>query len=93
MSYTPPSIAERIAQLRVEAGLTKSELARRIGTSDVTVGYWESGEIKSVRHTHLINLALTFGITVSELIEDPLLPDYRERVLKEAQDREASGDR
>lgn len=67
------SLSERIKRLREAAGYTKAGLGKKLGTSDVTIGYWESGEIKSVSHLRLMKLAETFGITVSELLDDPLL--------------------
>ncbi|MFT4232273.1 MAG: helix-turn-helix transcriptional regulator [Leucobacter sp.] len=43
-------LATRIHAARVEAGMNKSELARAMGTTHVTVGNWESGahEIKLI---------------------------------------------
>lgn len=68
------TLRERITRLRLEAGLTKRDLARRVGVSDVAVSYWESGESKTITNVHLLKLAETFGITVSELLDDPMLP-------------------
>ncbi|MCL7938845.1 helix-turn-helix domain-containing protein [Halomonas sp. ATCH28] len=67
------SLATRILQLREAAGLTKADLARCIGVSDVTIGYWETGNIKQIGHERLLTLASAFGISVSELLDDPML--------------------
>ncbi|MHB0776604.1 helix-turn-helix domain-containing protein [Halomonas sp. WWR20] len=58
------ALGNRIKQLRVEAGLSKAALARRVGVSDVTISYWESGTIKQIGHERLIAL--------SEALECPL---------------------
>ncbi|MGM0695134.1 MAG: helix-turn-helix domain-containing protein [Pseudomonadota bacterium] len=67
------ALRERITRLRLEAGLTKRDLARRVGVSDVAVLYWESGEVRVIGHGHLLRLAQAFEITVSELLDDPML--------------------
>lgn len=61
------SIGKRIKQLREALGLNKQELANMAGTSDVTIGFWESG-----RHTptgnKLVSLATALGTTAEYLI-------------------------
>lgn len=73
------TLRERLTRLRLEAGLTKRDLARRVGVSDVAVLYWESGEVRVIGHGHLLKLAQAFGITVSELLEDPMLHERFKR--------------
>ncbi|MDT8895679.1 helix-turn-helix transcriptional regulator [Halomonas sp. I1] len=75
MSIDVPAepLAARITRLRNEAGLTKVELARKVGVSDVAVAYWESAAISHIGHHNLMKLALVFDVTVSELLDDPLL--------------------
>jgi len=41
--YNPDMTAERIKQLRESLGWSKSELARRLGTTYVSVYQWERG--------------------------------------------------
>lgn len=65
------NLSKRIKQLREEAGINKAGLARRIGVSDVSVHYWESGAISHIRHNNLERLARVFGLTVSELLNEP----------------------
>lgn len=67
-------LSQSIRECRESARLSKAELARRIGVSDVAVGYWESGEINVIGHVHIQSLARVFGITVSELLGDEALP-------------------
>lgn len=93
MTATGFKIGDRLKHLRTEAGLSKGELARMIGTSDVSVGYWERGISKTIRHDLLMRLALALNVTVSELVEDPLLTTHNADLLTrhaEALDRMAS---
>lgn len=62
----------KIKELREAAGMNKAQLGRAVGVSDVTVHYWESGAIKQVGSTHLLKLAEVLGVSVSELLDDPL---------------------
>lgn len=66
-------LKDKIKKLRLEAGLNKAELARAVGVTDVSVHYWENGTIKQVGSNRLLKLAKVFGITVSELLDDPML--------------------
>lgn len=84
MSSGIQDIAERIRQLREAAGLNKAELARRIGVSDVTVTYWERGSIKQIGHERLMSLASALEITVSELLDDPMLEKRDARISVES---------
>ena len=75
---------ERIAYLRIQAGLTKAELARRVGTSDVSIAYRERGVISEIGHVKLLRLADEFGMTVSELLDDPMQPRRDAQMKAEA---------
>ena len=72
---TDETLRERITRLREEAGMSKRELAKRVGVSDVAVSYWENGESKTIYHDNLMKIAHTFNMTVSELLDDPLLDE------------------
>ncbi|MBB3330319.1 transcriptional regulator with XRE-family HTH domain [Halomonas campaniensis] len=63
------SLGPRIKELRLEANLNKAALARRVGVSDVTISYWESGAIKQIGHERLVALAEALGCPLSRLIE------------------------
>lgn len=82
-----PRLAKRIQELRKEHGLNKRTLSKRIGVSDVCVNYWESGESKTISHINLIKLAKFFGITVSELVEDPMLAEHDARIAAKERER------
>ncbi len=63
------SLGTRIKELRIKAGLNKAELARRIGVSDVTISYWESGAIKQIGHERLVSLTHALSCSLSTLLE------------------------
>lgn len=63
--------------------MSKAELARRANTTDVSISYWEAGTIKQIGHIRLQALATALKLTVSELIEDPLLAAYNTRIRGE----------
>lgn len=65
-------LKHKIKELREAAGMNKAQLARAVGVSDVNVGYWETGSVKQIGSDKLVKLASTFGISVSELLDDPL---------------------
>lgn len=60
-------ISENIKNNRERLGLTKEELGKRVGVSDVTIGYWESGKT-TPRMKHVQKLAGIFGVDWDELI-------------------------
>ncbi|MDC8802439.1 helix-turn-helix transcriptional regulator [Halomonas pacifica] len=67
------SLGPRIKQLRLHAQLNKAALARRVGVSDVTISYWESGAIKQIGHERLVALAEALGCPLSQLLDDGAL--------------------
>lgn len=56
------SLRERIEVARKAAGLTKSELARRVGISPSAVGQWETGETKTLEGENLVRAAAALGV-------------------------------
>ncbi|WP_444988763.1 helix-turn-helix domain-containing protein [Halomonas mongoliensis] len=63
------SLGPRIKELRLEANLNKAALARKVGVSDVTISYWESGAIRQIGHERLVALAQALGCSLSRLLE------------------------
>lgn len=69
---TPPEatkLGNLIRKHRLETGLNKAELARLIGVSDVSVTYWERGQIKQIGHERLGKLAQVLGIDTYALLD------------------------
>lgn len=64
---TSINFANNLKKFRKEKNVSKSELARRIGVSDVTVGYWESGKTEP-RMGKVEMIANVLGITTDDLL-------------------------
>lgn len=62
------NIGERIAQKREAAGLSQSELARRLGLSPQAVQKWEAG-VSTPRNSKLGDLAMVLGTSMGYLID------------------------
>jgi transcriptional regulator with XRE-family HTH domain len=73
------NLSKQIKKRREALGMDKATLARKVGVSDVTLIYWESGQIKQIGHIRLLSLASSLECTVSELLEDTLLPDLKRK--------------
>lgn len=82
----------RLTELRLARKLNKAKLARMVGVSDVTISYWESGKIKSLTRENLMSLAGALDMLVSEIIDDPMLPQYRADLAKKAIEAVAEGE-
>ncbi|KXS38354.1 MAG: XRE family transcriptional regulator [Halomonadaceae bacterium T82-2] len=68
------ALGSRIKALRLKANLSKAALARRVGVSDVTISYWESGTIRQIGHERLLALADALDCTLGDLLEDTPAP-------------------
>ncbi len=64
------TLGSRIKELRLEANLNKAALARKVGVSDVTISYWESGAIRQIGHERLVALAQALNCPLSRLLEE-----------------------
>ena len=58
-----------IKNLRLKAGLTQVELAKKMHVDQAAVSRWESGETKPLRKNHK-RLAKVLGCTVDELLKE-----------------------
>lgn len=50
----PDTLNLRIRRLSEAKDLNKTEFAQQVGVSDISVNYWESGEIKQVERVRLM---------------------------------------
>lgn len=64
------ALGYRVKRLRLRAELSKAALARRVGVSDVTISYWESGTIKQIGHERLQALAEALECSLADLLGD-----------------------
>lgn len=62
-------LGPRIKRLRQAAKLNKAALARRVGVSDVTISYWESGAIKQIGHERLVALSEALECSLATLLD------------------------
>lgn len=58
----------RIGALREKAGMTKTQLADRLGVDPTTVGKWESGPNRP-KADEILRLAEMFGCSIDELFD------------------------
>ena len=56
-----------IRELRLNAGLTQAQLAKKMNVDQAAVSRWESGETKPLRKCHR-KLAKVLGCTIDELL-------------------------
>lgn len=75
------ALGSRIKQLRVKANLSKAALARRVGVSDVTISYWESGTIRQIGHERLLALAEALDCALGDLLDGTPAPPQPNVVL------------
>ena len=71
------SLAENINRIRLEHGLSQSELGKIAGVSDKAVSTWELG-LKTPRMGAVEKIANHFGITKSAIVDDaPMTPPQK----------------
>ncbi|MBM4338081.1 MAG: helix-turn-helix transcriptional regulator [Deltaproteobacteria bacterium] len=61
------SIAERVARIREERGITQEEMARLLKVSQPIASDYERGELR-LHGELIIQLAKTFGVTTDEIL-------------------------
>ena len=68
----------QIRELRIRRGITQAELAQSVKVSSATVIRWEGG-LQEPRASELIALALAFGCTVEDVLQEPNPPIPRRK--------------
>ena len=66
--FLPGTIGQRLAELREQRGLTREELAERVGVSTSTLSRLESGQIQKFSDEGLTALAREFGVSADFLL-------------------------
>ena len=74
------SIAENIKRIRLEHGLSQSELGKIAGVSDKAVSTWELG-LKTPRMGAVEKMANYFGITKSAIVDDAPMTSLQKPVV------------
>ena len=63
------TVGERIKELRIEKGLSQSELAKNIGVSQKAIDYWERN-VNEPKSSYVISLVRFFDITYNDFFDD-----------------------
>lgn len=79
-------LGERIRYYRIQKGLNKASLGRIVGVSDVSVSYWESGQISEVGHRKLCRLCQALGVSLDTLLADEMMALSNEGLSQEDQE-------
>lgn len=79
-------LAQRIAKLRFERGLTQSQLAKRLHISSSTIGMYEQGR-RTPSIDMLVELSRAFGVSLDYLITgtDYLYTDTQTEIIQTTQ--------
>lgn len=87
---TMKTFAEKVNEARLSLGLTKKELAEKIGVSGKTIQSYEAGE-KRPRQTMLVKLARALEVSVKFLSDDsctnPVADIEKDTYIEDARNR------
>lgn len=75
--FLPGTIGQRLAELREQRGLTREELAGRVGVSTSTLSRLESGQIQKFSDEMLTALAKEFEVSTDFLLGLTNIPDRK----------------
>lgn len=75
--FLPGTIGQRLAELREQKGLTKEELAERVGVSTSTLSRLEGGQIQKFSDEMLTALAREFNVSADFLLGLTNIPDRK----------------
>ena len=63
------TVGERIKELRIEKGLSQTQLAKAIGVSQKAIDYWERN-VNEPKSSYVISLVRFFEITYNDFFDD-----------------------
>lgn len=75
--FLPGTIGQRLAELREQRGLTREELADKVGVNTSTLSRLESGQIQKFSDEMLTALAREFGVSTDFLPGLTNIPDRK----------------
>ena len=61
-------VKDIIKNKRLQRGLTMKDVATCVGVSESTISRWESGEIASMKHSHIVALANILQISPATIM-------------------------
>ena len=62
------SMAERIKELRIAAGLTQDELGEKLGVQKSAIAKYENGRVENIKRSTIAKMACLFGVKPSYLL-------------------------
>lgn len=68
----------KLNEMRTKAGISRGDLAERVGVDEETIGRYERGE-REPRISTLQLIARTLGCSIADLLGDPPAPRQRRR--------------
>ncbi|MBR2334126.1 MAG: helix-turn-helix transcriptional regulator [Clostridia bacterium] len=63
------TVGEKIKELRIEKGLSQSELAKNIGVSQKAIDYWERN-VNEPKSSYIIALVCFFDISYNDFFDE-----------------------
>ncbi len=63
------TVGEKIKELRIEKGLSQSELAKNVGVSQKAIDYWERN-VNEPKSSYVISLVKFFEITYNDFFDE-----------------------
>ena len=92
------NVKDIIRQKRLECGYTMKELAEKVGVSAATVSRWESGDLKTMKHTKFMLLANALQTSPAILLDSSAssslsISPQEEKLIKKYRQLDADGKR
>ena len=63
------TVGEKIKELRIEKGLSQSELAKNVGVSQKAIDYWERN-VNEPKSSYVISMVKFFEITYNDFFDE-----------------------
>lgn len=61
------AFSERLKDLRIDAGMTSDQLAKRIGVTKSTISFWENG-VNEPKASYIVAVAIVFSVSSDYLL-------------------------
>lgn len=64
---TISAFSERLKDLRIDAGMTSDQLAKKIGVTKSTISFWENG-VNEPKASYIVACAKVFSVSTDYLL-------------------------
>lgn len=61
------AFSERLKDLRIDAGMTSDQLAKKIGVTKSTISFWENG-VNESKASYIVAIAKVFSVSSDYLL-------------------------